>query len=136
MNQENTKQNETAFWKRTDIKLILALLGIAVIWILLSGLFGTAGSEAVVYVEGVEQARYPLAVEDEITVGGTNTFVIRQGQVQMIKAECPDQICVHHKPVSKSGESIVCLPNRVVVEIEGGEKGTGQGSAEVDIVAN
>lgn len=130
------KQTEAALWKRTDIKLILAILIIAVIWIFLSGLFGKAGSEAVVYVDGAEQARYPLAVEAEITVGETNTFVIRQGQAQMIKAQCPDQICVHHKAVSKSGESIVCLPNRVVVEIEGGENSAGQRNIDVDIVAN
>lgn len=125
MAQEKEKQNETALWKRTDIKLILAILVIAIIWILLSGLLGKAGSEAVVYVDGAEQARYPLAVENEITVGGTNTFVIRQGQVQMIEAKCPDQICVHHKPVSKSGETIVCLPNKIVIEIEGGESSAG-----------
>ena len=38
----------------------------------------------------------------------------------MLEANCPDEICVHHKPISKNGETIVCLPNKVVVVIKNG----------------
>ena len=37
-------------------------------------------------------------------------------------ADCPDQICVNHRPVSRNGESIICLPNEVVVSVKGGEE--------------
>lgn len=47
-----------------------------------------------------------------------NMLVIEDGQVYMESADCPDQICVKHKPVSKDGEIIVCLPNEVFVEIK------------------
>ena len=45
-------------------------------------------------------------------------------------ADCPDKLCVHQKAVSRDGESIICLPNKVVVSIEGGE------DREMDAVAN
>ena len=34
----------------------------------------------------------------------------------MIRADCPDQLCVKQKAVSKNKESIICLPNKVVIE--------------------
>ncbi len=48
----------------------------------------------------------------------------------MVKADCPDQLCVNQKPVSKNHESIICLPNRVVVEVESKEE------SEYDAVTN
>lgn len=48
----------------------------------------------------------------------TNTVIIKDGCVFMESATCKNQICVKHKKISKSGESIVCLPNKVTVEIE------------------
>lgn len=46
----------------------------------------------------------------------SNTVVIKNGEVFMKEATCKNQICVKHKKISKSGESIVCLPNRVTVQ--------------------
>jgi len=50
-------------------------------------------------------------------IRGVCILVIKDGKADMISAECPDHICVHHAPISHKGETIVCLPNRVVVEI-------------------
>lgn len=46
-----------------------------------------------------------------------NVIVIKDGEVYMEEADCPDQICVHHKSISKNGESIICLPNEVYIEV-------------------
>ena len=48
----------------------------------------------------------------------------------MTDADCPDQLCVHQKAASKNHESIICLPNKVVVEVDGSEE------REFDAVAN
>ncbi len=48
----------------------------------------------------------------------TNQLVIENGVVYMEQADCPDQICVKHKAISKNGEMIICLPNEVYVEVE------------------
>ena len=49
--------------------------------------------------------------------GQYNRFVIQDGRVYMESASCPDGICVDHRPIFRDGESIVCLPNRVVVTV-------------------
>ena len=36
----------------------------------------------------------------------------------MIRADCPDQLCVKQKAVSKNKESIICLPNKIIVEVD------------------
>ena len=49
--------------------------------------------------------------------GDSNTFCIKDQKVTMTHASCPDQICVRTKGISKTGESIVCLPHQVVLSI-------------------
>ena len=48
-----------------------------------------------------------------------NLLQIQDGNVQMLAADCPDQICVRHKPVFRAKESIICLPHKLSVEISG-----------------
>lgn len=51
-----------------------------------------------------------------------NLFSCENGEIQMIQSSCPDLICVHHRPVSGTGENIVCLPHELVIEIIGGQE--------------
>ncbi len=56
--------------------------------------------------------------EYTITSGkNTNVLVIKDGTAFIKSADCPDKICVHHSPISKVGETIICLPHKLVVEI-------------------
>lgn len=48
----------------------------------------------------------------------TNTLVIKGGVADMTSADCPDHLCVKQKAISKEGESIICLPNKVVVTVK------------------
>ena len=48
---------------------------------------------------------------------GKCVMVIDGAEVYMESADCPNQICVHHSSISHKGETIICLPNRVVIEI-------------------
>ena len=73
---------------------------------------------------------YPLDQDAQIWINGTNELVICGHEADMVSADCPDQVCVNQKPASRNGETIVRLPNKVVVEIRGGQE------AEVDQVAN
>ena len=50
-----------------------------------------------------------------------NLISFLDGMVVMEAADCKDQICVHHKPISLKGESIICLPHKIVVEFASGE---------------
>ena len=53
--------------------------------------------------------------------GAFNLFSVADGVVRMEAADCRDQICVRHRAVSAVGESIICLPHKLVVEITTGE---------------
>ena len=48
---------------------------------------------------------------------GSNTMEIKQGKVKMTEADCPDKLCVHQRAISKNNESIICLPNQIVLQI-------------------
>ena len=52
--------------------------------------------------------------------------------MEMIWADCPDQICATHPKISKNRESIICLPNKVILEIV---DRADEGSKENDAVA-
>ena len=58
-----------------------------------------------------------LKTDAEIDIK-TNRIIIKDGCVLVEKASCKNQICVKHKKISNRGESIVCLPNKVTVEIK------------------
>lgn len=49
-----------------------------------------------------------------------NTILIENGQVSMIYANCPDKICEKHKAIKNNNESIICLPNKVIVTVTNG----------------
>ncbi len=48
---------------------------------------------------------------------GVNTLIIEDKTARIEDANCPDQICVKTFAISKPGESIVCLPHKLVIEI-------------------
>ena len=60
---------------------------------------------------------YDLAEDQTIRIGDTNVCEIRDGEVCMTEADCPDQICVHSVPITEKGGSIVCLPNHIVLRV-------------------
>ena len=47
----------------------------------------------------------------------------------MKSSDCRNQVCVNHAPISRSGESIICLPHKLVVRIQSGKE------ADVDAIA-
>lgn len=53
-----------------------------------------------------------------ITNTGENIVIIKNGEVYVSEADCPDKICVNHKPISDVGETIICLPHKLVIEID------------------
>ena len=60
---------------------------------------------------------------------GFNLVEIGEDRVRVIEASCPDKIDVKQGYISRVGETIVCLPNRMVVEIKGIKKDT-----DIDII--
>lgn len=107
-----------------DILLILVILLIGVILLLYTYLGEQKQPLIVVRVDGkvVQQFSLDDSLQYQIEgIGGTNTLCIADGSVWLTEADCPDQICVQTGKIRYAGQSIICLPHKVVVEIKEAE---------------
>jgi hypothetical protein len=125
MSKEN-KSKEKRGTKRTDVIIIVALLAVSLISVLLLSLTRKEGAYVKIEIDGEVAYVLPLGenAKQEITKIGangekilTNRISIENGEVFMEYADCPDKTCIHNGKVRYSGESIICLPNRVAVII-------------------
>lgn len=110
--------------KKNTWILIVAIIGIAVLfWDVNKYFLQKDGAIVVVTVDDKEIGSYSLLEDQKIELnGGTNTLVIQDGFADMIEAKCPDKLCVDQKKISKDGETIICLPNKLVVSVKSVEE--------------
>jgi len=78
-------------------------------------------------LNGLKQMELDLEQVDEpysFTVDGpggfSNTIEVEHGRIRVREAGCPDQVCVNQGWISDGTVPIVCLPNKLVIEIKGG----------------
>ena len=107
--------------KKKELTFIISIVVFALIlwggmYLTRRGHYGTIR----ITVNGEEYGTYSLAKDQVIKIGDTNVCEIKNGKVRMIEADCPDHLCMKQKAVDSTGGTIVCLPNKVVIE---GEKG-------------
>lgn len=113
----------TKLINRNDLILIFVFVILAVTAFALIRLGQKPGKVVRVTVNDSLFGEYPLNHDKEIIIEPgeyptwKNVLTIRDGRADMTWADCPDKICVNHKPISKAGETIVCLPHKVVVEV-------------------
>lgn len=116
-----SQKDSSLILKKGDLIIIAAVLLVAGIAVLLI-MHQKQGDEVLVTSNG-STVSYALNVDRKLELNGPsgeyNLIIISDGQVWMEEADCRNQICVHHKPIYKNHESIVCLPNKVFVEVVG-----------------
>lgn len=114
--------DKIAHYTKHDILLIvsLCLLGLLIsVWVF----FPSSSGEDIleVRINGKTHATFPLTHNLTKTIttdnGNTNQFQIQDAHVQMIHSNCNDYTCMKTKKISKAGETIVCLPHRLVLAI-------------------
>ena len=103
------KKKETIF-----IASILVIAGILWLGFRISG--QRSHNTIRISVDGKEFGTYSLSKDQVIHIGDTNVCEIKDGKVTMIEATCPDHYCMKQKAVDEHGGSIICLPNKVVIE--------------------
>ena len=82
--------------------------------------------------DGKVVGTYALVEEQTIPIDtkyGHNQLVIKEGEAYMDESDCPDHYCEDQGKVSKTGETIVCLPHKLVVEVITGE------ASDIDVLA-
>lgn len=125
---------EKKLLKKGDIALIVGALFLCVILFLGVNVFNKKSGELVqIEVGGEIKAVLPLSenASFEVEQNGkiTNTVQIQDGFAFVSYADCRDKICAEHKKISRVNESIICLPNKVVVTMISGDNSN---SAELD----
>jgi len=112
--------------RRNDILLIVAFAVIALLLIFSIPNFLQGGSNVTIEVEGSHYGTYSLFENKRIPVTtslGNNVVVIENGFVYMEEADCKDGLCVKQGKKQYNGESIICLPHRVLVTVSGSKQG-------------
>lgn len=106
---------------RNDLFLIFGFLLIAGICMVVLFLTRQDGGYVSVIQNGTEIAQYALDEAQSIVVtdqnGGSNTLTVSDGCVKMTAADCPDKLCVHQRAIRYNGETIVCLPHKLVLKV-------------------
>jgi hypothetical protein len=108
--------------RKADIILAIALIIVGSISSFAISQSNVTGNQVTVQVNGKTYGTYSLSNDQdiEITQGKkTNTVHIKDGKVSMSEASCHNQVCVKHKSINTTGESIICLPNKVIIKIQG-----------------
>lgn len=108
--------------KKADFILIAVVIAVAGLMLFfLYGLNGNAGSYVQIEIDGKIVETMPLNTDitHKITTdnGGENTLVIKDGYAKMTAANCPDGICENHMKINRNGESIICLPHKLVITV-------------------
>ena len=115
--------------RKKDALIVLAALALAAA-ALLTAIWGRGGAtdSVRIYVDGALYAEMPLNEDGEIRVeqadGSVNVVAVEDGAAFMAYSSCKNQLCVQQGRVSAGGwalralgRQIICLPNRVTVEM-------------------
>ena len=106
--------------RRNDIILFAVIIILAIAGLFILNFSRAEGNSVIILIDGVETARYSIHSDIEKVIEtewGSNTLVIKSGKVSVKNATCPDLVCEKHREISKDGETIVCLPHKLVIEI-------------------
>ena len=121
--------------KKKELIFIGGILVLALaIWAGISFMNKGSHGSIRITVDGEEYGIYSLAKDQTIKINDTNVCEIKNGKAHMISAKCPDHLCMKQKAIDEKGGTIVCLPNKVVIE---GEKSVGSdntGELSIDAV--
>lgn len=114
--------------KKKELIFIGGILVLALaIWAGMSFMNKGSHGSIRITVDGEEYGTYSLAKDQTIKINDTNVCEIKDGKAHMISAECPDHLCMKQKAIDEKGGTIVCLPNKVVIE---GEKSVGSDNTD------
>lgn len=105
------------FITKKDIIIICAVLILGIVGIVVLN-NGEDGKTATIKVDGDAVETVLLDSDYEKTVNGVS-IVVQNGEIFVEDSTCSDKVCSRSGRISKSGESIICAPNRVSIEIDG-----------------
>ncbi|NLA13127.1 MAG: NusG domain II-containing protein [Tissierellia bacterium] len=121
-----------------DIGLIVSIIIISLFFILYGGRDAVISNSKTAYIYSNNKlvGEYVLTDDYKDVVNiesetGYNIMHIENGQIWIHEASCPDKICIYQGKISKNGEMIVCIPNRMFIKIVDENE-----ESEIDFIAD
>lgn len=108
--------------KKDKILILYVIIMSMILFIIIGFLQHKEGEKVCITIDGLLYGEYNLTENQVITIDepfGHNQIRIENGMVFMSEADCPDKYCIEYKPISKTNETIICLPHKLVVEVKG-----------------
>ena len=128
--QETDMAGRTVWLRKRDIILCIVLIAVGITCWLVMRFVLPAGNTADVYIDGRLVQTIDMTVDDAYefsTDRGSNMVVVESEKIRVSDADCPDKVCVNMGWKSRRGETITCLPHKLVIEIQGG------GDRDIDV---
>ena len=122
---------QRALSKKSDWLIIGAVLIVLCLLMFLPDLFAETGKTAVISVDGTVIKTVDLTAEEgefRLKELPDVVFAVDNQKIAIVSVDCPDKLCERTGYIQNAGESIICLPNRIIVQIEG--------ESEFDAVVN
>lgn len=109
--------------KKDIIIIVLALFAALALWLVSQLALGTEASSVVVLLDGEEVLRKPLVISNTYEIGqddgSRNVIRVEDGVVWMDEANCRDGLCIRQGKMKNGAKTIVCLPHKLVVRMDG-----------------
>ena len=105
---------------RNDLILIAVLLIFSMTPLVIA--FDSEKKFVRIKIDGEIIRELDLTAEETFTIeadSGKNILEIKSGAVSVIAADCPDKICVKRGAIKNAGETIACVPHKILIEIAG-----------------
>lgn len=107
--------------KKQDIIFIGGIIFIGILLVVAYRIwYHSPGGTAEVSIDGKIYQTVSLSEDITITLpteNGYNILTIQDGFADITEADCPDKLCVKQKKIHRTGETLVCLPHKLVVKI-------------------
>lgn len=116
--KEISRKRRKKLKKNEKIFLILLIFLVIFIWCGSKLFFHNTSDTICITVDGKVFGTYSLKENQIISIGDTNVCEIKNGEVKMIEANCPDHLCMEQNAITQNGGTIVCLPNKIVIQGE------------------
>ena len=106
---------------KTDVIVALVAIIVCISIIIVRQCFSVRGKTVAVYYNNEKKDEFSLYGNTEKTFEfgqGKNTVCVKNGECYVSFADCRDKICVHHEKIKNKGQTIVCLPHKLIIEVE------------------
>ncbi len=105
--------------KLWEILTVSAILISAIFSVVFIKYLQSMGKFAVITVNSEIVKEIDLQAAENKTFQIENiTIEIKDSKIRVLSSDCPDKICMHKGFISHTGESIICMPNKLIIEIK------------------